>query len=249
MPSLRVHFLPRLTSPEELADGDVVVIDVLRASTVIIHALAAGAREVVPCQHVEQARQLAAGYPAGEVLLGGERGGLPIEGFDLGNSPADYTPQRVAGKTVVFTTTNGTRAMMNCRYARWVVVGTFVNHEALCEVLSASEDVHLLCAGTNGRISREDVLFAGAVVAEMTTRLEKTWRPDDPARIARDVWIAATGGDRPDGPLLASELSTSLGGENLQRLALAADIDDAARMDRFTIVPVLDVRRMRIYVP
>ena len=89
--SLAVHFLPALTSPDELAAGDVVMIDVLRASTTIIHALSAGADCVIPCREVDDARQTASRFDAGKVVLGGERGGLPIPGFHLGNSPLEYT--------------------------------------------------------------------------------------------------------------------------------------------------------------
>ena len=87
------------------------MIDVLRSTTTIVHALAAGAREVIPCAQVEEARQIARQFPADQVVLGGERGGLAVKGFDLGNSPEDYTADRVRGKTLVITTTNGTRAM------------------------------------------------------------------------------------------------------------------------------------------
>src|SRR5687768_10758642 len=142
---LNVHFLPDLTTPAELAGGVVVVIDVLRASTTITYALAAGAREVIPCLEIEEARAAAAKLPPGQAVLGGERHGLPIEGFDLGNSPRDYTPQRVGGKTVVFTTTNGTKAMMQCRQAAGVLIGSYVNFSALVQTLRASGlPIHLL---------------------------------------------------------------------------------------------------------
>jgi 2-phosphosulfolactate phosphatase len=163
MTSIQAHFLPQLTTPEALAGQTVVVIDVLRATTVITTALAAGARRVIPCLEVDEARQIAARLPKNEVLLGGERHGLPIEGFDLGNSPADYTAERVAGRTLVFTTTNGTQAMRQCHQARRVLIGAFVNLRAVVAALTESESVHLLCAGTNGAITREDVLLAGAI--------------------------------------------------------------------------------------
>ena len=108
-----VHFLPNLTTPERLADETVVVIDVLRASTTITWALASGASCVIPCLEVEKARAKAAEIGT-DVLLGGERAGELIEGFDLGNSPSEYTREMVDGKTIVFTTTNGTRAMVQC---------------------------------------------------------------------------------------------------------------------------------------
>src|SRR5262245_18019417 len=110
MPTVRVHFLPSHVEPAELAGTTCAVLDVLRATTTMAQALASGAREVIPCLTVEDAQAQAAKLPAGQVVLGGERGGLRIAGFQLGNSPAEYTPATVASKSVVMTTTNGTKA-------------------------------------------------------------------------------------------------------------------------------------------
>src|SRR3990167_11479727 len=103
---LNVYALPTLLAPEELAGWTAVVIDVLRASTTILYALEAGAAEVIPCLEIEDALKIAGSMPRSQVVLGGERGGLPIDGFDLGNSPLEYDPSAVSGKTIVFTTTN-----------------------------------------------------------------------------------------------------------------------------------------------
>src|SRR5436305_14591547 len=105
---VQVHLLPALVPPGRLAGGVAVVIDVLRATTTIVHALAAGCIAVRPCAEIAEARELADRLPAGKVLLAGERGGKPIEGFDLGNSPREFTSSRCKGTTLVLTTTNGT---------------------------------------------------------------------------------------------------------------------------------------------
>src|SRR3954451_1319590 len=125
-----VHLLPGLIPEDGLRGGLAVVIDVLRATTMIVHALVAGCTEVIPVSEVEEARQIAAALPLGSVLLAGERQGLPIDGFDLGNSPVECTPARCRGKTMVITTTNGTRALLACRDAERVFVGAFVNFAA-----------------------------------------------------------------------------------------------------------------------
>src|SRR4051794_40623441 len=109
-PPVSVHFLPSFLLPETLSGGLAVVIDVLRATTSMVHALASGVESVRPCSEIDEARQLAATFPHGEAILGGERQGLPIEGFDCGNSPSAYDSTRCPGKTLVMTTTNGTRA-------------------------------------------------------------------------------------------------------------------------------------------
>src|SRR5687767_12285204 len=105
---VQVHLLPQLAPAGRLAGGLAVVIDVLRATTTIVHALAAGCLCVRPCAEVEEARTLAGSLPAGKVILGGERGGLRLPDFDLGNSPSEYTPARCKNTTLVLTTTNGT---------------------------------------------------------------------------------------------------------------------------------------------
>lgn len=250
---LAAHFLPDLVPPEELADGTVVVIDVLRASSTISHALAAGARTVIPALEVEEARRIAAGLPPGEALLGGEREGLPIPGFDLGNSPSEFRPDIVGGRTIVFTTTNGTRAMSRCRAAARVLIGAFVNLSAVCELIERSASkplrpIHMLCAGTRGRITREDVLFAGAAIDRLISDgAVDEMAQNDQARIARAAWREATGGESPiSAARLAAELRDSQGGRNLKALHLERDIDDAAQIDSLNVVPELNVADWRI---
>ena len=251
MPStLAVHFLPSLVTPEELSGGDVVMIDVLRASTTITHALAAGAECVLPCREVDEARRLVQTLEGEPVLLGGERGGLPIEGFHLGNSPSEFTAAAVRGKTIAFTTTNGTLALMQCRTATRVFIGAFVNLTAVVERLTGERPLHLLCAGTRGRITREDVLFAGAVSERLLQTVVDEATMNDQARIAIDVWRSAVPGGINGGDSLAAQIRLALretqGGRNLIGIGLESDIDDAAGVDRFGVVPELDLATWRV---
>src|SRR3954466_4840732 len=124
---LNVYNLPSEVEERELAGGTAVVIDVLRATSTICQALAAGAREVVPFVTVEDALAAAAKVGRSNVVLGGERHGVLIPGFDLGNSPSEYTPAAVGGRLVFITTTNGTRALQHARLAKRVVVASFLN--------------------------------------------------------------------------------------------------------------------------
>src|SRR5690606_7749604 len=127
--------------------------DVLRATTTIVEALAAGAASVAPCLTIDDARQRRAELDGGEAILGGERGGRPIEGFDLGNSPAEYTAQRVSGRSVVLTTTNSTKALLHCRAASEILVAGFVNLSVVVERLrdvSRTLAINIVCAGTDG---------------------------------------------------------------------------------------------------
>ncbi len=249
---LYVHALPTLVEPEEMAGKTVVVIDVLRASTTIVHALEAGAREVIPCLEVEDAREMAARMPQNDVLLGGERKGLPIEGFDLGNSPLEYTADRVNGRSVVFTTTNGTRAMERCRLASRVLIGAFVNAGAVCRELAGSEQIHLLCAGTRGQIGYDDVLLAGLLVERLRRRGDTTYDLNAQAVTARETWLAAfalplaLGAEPLEPQRLARHLCKTAGGRNLVAIGREDDILTAAELDRFSIVPKLDPHSLRI---
>jgi 2-phosphosulfolactate phosphatase len=249
---LNVYALPTLVEPAELAGGTVVVIDVLRASTVILHALEAGAVEVIPCLEVDDARAAADELPPGQCVLGGERHGLRIDGFDLGNSPEEYTPSTVGGKTVVFTTSNGTRAMLHARLARRVLIGAFVNATAVCQQLLGQEQVHLLCAGTGGQISQDDILLAGMLVERLQRLGGMVYQQNAQAITAREFWLHsfslphALGAEPIEPERLARELSKSPGGKNLVALGLEDDILAAAQIDRFDSAAELDARTMRI---
>jgi 2-phosphosulfolactate phosphatase len=256
--TLSVHFLPSLTTAEELAAGVVVMVDVLRASTTITAALASGAREVIPCLEVDDAKRKAAEWSAAAhssepPLLGGERGGLPIDGFDLSNSPRDYSPEAVRRRTIIFTTTNGTQALQICTAASRVLIGAPVNLSAVVTQLDGKIPIHVLCAGTRGRITREDVFFAGAIVEELTKQQSAVTEINDEARIARDVWQTAMGSIRPPGrranQRLAEVLLQTQGGINLKNLGLQADIADVAEIDRYDFVPEFDAKSWRIYKP
>jgi len=249
--SLDVHWLPTLVTATDLADSTVVMIDVLRASTTIVHALEAGARQVIPCLEVDEARALATRLPREEVVLGGEREGLPIAGFDLGNSPAEYTPRAVAGRTVVFTTTNGTRAMARCRLARRVLIGAFVNATAVFEQLAACPTIRFLCAGSRGQRSRDDELLAGMLVGWLERHGPAGFRLSPNALLARDHWARSLAGRFAPGAaadphLLAQEISDSPAGRRLASIGQQSDVLLAAQLDRLRTVPELDVKTFRI---
>jgi 2-phosphosulfolactate phosphatase len=255
MPQVNVYALPTLASAAELADATAVVIDVLRASTTIVHALEAGATEVVPCLEIDDALRVADEADAEGVVLGGERQAVPIDGFDLGNSPSEYTPYSVGGRRVVITTTNGTRAMLAARPARRVLVGAFVNLSAVCQQLLDAEKVCLICAGTGGQYSRDDILCAGLMVDWLERRGGLIYQLNAQAITARENWTtsfpgpAGIGGEPLDPERLAAELRKSLGGQNLTAVGLDADIVDAARLDHFSSVPELDRDSLRIRLP
>ena len=235
-----VHLLPELFEPEDLRGGVAVVIDVLRASTTIISALAAGASAVIPVGTVDEAQRVVQQFPSGTALLGGERGGMKIPGFDLGNSPDEYVPNRVGSQTIVFTTTNGTKALLRTKQAHRVFFGAFANIGALVAALQQDKaPIHLICAGSDGHVTREDVLFAGEVIKRLPGKFE----PNDAARIAMDVAALGT----PE--TIHTALQESLGGANLRALGQDSDIAFAAKIDRFAVVPELSTSDGRIVLP
>jgi 2-phosphosulfolactate phosphatase len=255
MPSLiHVYKLPKFADAESLAGGTVVVIDVLRATTTIIYALRAGAKTVIPCGEIEEARRTAARFSPNEKILGGERGGLPIEGFDLGNSPDEYTPDRVRGKTVVFTTTNGTQALLHARKAEKILLGAFVNASTVAEKLLGQKKIHLLCAGTDGQSSEDDILLAGMLAENLQRQGGMQYKLNDQAIAACDLWrhtleITRASAEHPPKPEpLAKILRHSLGGKNLVAVGLEKDILAAAQIDRFAIVPQFNPNPSRIQV-
>lgn len=251
-PTLNVYALPRFVEPEEMAGGTAVVIDVLRSATTIVHALDAGAKEVIACLEVTDALALAEHYPPDHFVLGGERGGSLIEGFHLGNSPGEYTPDRVGGKTVLLTTTNGTRAMVHARQAEEVVVAAFVNASAVVRRLLDREHVHILCAGTRGKLSEDDILLAGLLVERLQRQGGMVYQQNAQAITARELWLnsfvlpQALGAEPLVPERLAQELRKTLGARNVIALGLDGDIAAAAQMDRFDLVPRLDPETLRI---
>jgi 2-phosphosulfolactate phosphatase len=246
-----VHMLPSLLPPGGLKQGVAVMIDVLRASTMMVHALVAGCREIIPCAEVDEARQRAAALPAGTAILAGERHGVAIDGFDLGNSPGECTKGVCQGKTMVITTTNGTRALLACAEADLVVLGSFVNFAATSQrLLHEAKPVHLVCAGTEGRISFEDTLLAGAFAKHF--RDLNMPMGNDEAEIAAGLWarvedsIWFNSGKKAQNEEinpLYHYLTRGQGGRRVLELGLRDDIAEAARLNRPDHQIVAELRR------
>jgi 2-phosphosulfolactate phosphatase len=246
---IHVHKLPRHVPATDLLSSVVIVIDLLRASTTICQALASGAQEVVPFLEVDDALA-AAGDDRDKVVLGGERGGMKIPGFDVGNSPAEYTPEVVGGRRVLITTTNGTRALHHARQARRVLIGAFVNLSEVAASVKNEERVGILCAGTCDDETREDILAAGAIVSRLSANDDTLWEMNDAAAAAHDEWqrvcAAAEEAGRPLRDQLAYELRDTTGGRNLLAIGLDQDLVDCAQIDQLCVVPELDVYAWRI---
>ncbi len=238
--AVQVHLTPELAPSGRLIGGIAVAIDVLRATTTMIHALAVGCREIRPCADVCEARHLAGQLPAGKTLLAGERGGRPLPGFDLGNSPREYSPKTCGGQILVMTTTNGTRCLARAAEADRVLVAAFVNFSAVCEQLRQDRrPVHILCSGYEGEPALEDTLLAGAIVDCLCD--EEDVHLNDSARLAWDAF-------ENQGQVLQGAFEIAKGGAHLLSLGYGDDLSAALEIDKFTLVPELYRDPMRLEV-
>ncbi|MEX0779667.1 MAG: 2-phosphosulfolactate phosphatase [Balneolales bacterium] len=150
---------------EEVQGKTVVVIDVLRACSSIVTALNNGAKSVIPVADMGAAGQIAMNLDPTSFVMCGERDGEKIAGYQLGNSPFEYTEEAVGKKTLILNTTNGTRAISKCSQAKKVIIGCFLNLNSVIEELKAADsEIILICAGWKNRISMEDMLCAGAII-------------------------------------------------------------------------------------
>jgi 2-phosphosulfolactate phosphatase len=241
------HDLFNRMPPGATAGGIAVVIDVLRATTTIATALAHGALRIMPAATIDAAREAAAAGGPG-TLLGGERGGLPIPGFDLGNSPREYTAERVAGRSIVITTTNGTAAMHACRDARELLAAALVNRRAVAAAVrhlaarTGGHEVHLVCAGTDGEVTAEDLLAAGAILDAAAADAAAATDRLDPRAVAvlGDYRALRRRHDADPTAGFVAAFAAAPGGRNLLELGMAADLTAAAAVDTVAVVPRLD---------
>lgn len=231
-----VAFLPGEVEHRNLTGWRVVAIDVLRATTTAVTALGNGARAIRPVLEPPDAISERARFPKGTCLLGGERRGLPIEGFDLGNSPREYDPVTVRGKTIVLTTSNGTRLLHAARTASEVLLGAVVNAKAVASLLLEDEGpVLLACAGRLGRFSWEDLLCAGQIIDNLLCAGPPSGhrRRFQPTQAA----AAALGLYRQDQGDLVGAIARGPHGRYLVSIGLGNDIEICGDVDSLDVVP------------
>jgi 2-phosphosulfolactate phosphatase len=221
----------------QLRDKNIIVIDVLRASTTIAIALSNGAREIIPVASVESAVKIS-GSLFGEVTLrGGERNGKMIEGFNLGNSPIEYTESAVKGKSIIYCTTNGSVAMAKSRYAKMLVVASFVNISAVVDFMKTeNKDFLIICSGrlnNLGNFSLEDSVCAGLIVQKLSKieglELELT-----------DAAKAALALQKAFGKSILKLLKSTEHGKLLTEIGLGDDLKVCAALDSVPVLPMLN---------
>jgi 2-phosphosulfolactate phosphatase len=208
-----------------------VVIDVLRATSTIVTALANRADQVIPVNEPMEAIELSRSIGVSECVLGGEQKGFKIEGFDRGNSPVEYTATAVAGKKVILCTTNGTRAIKRAQGAAEVLIGSYLNGQAVVEHLDAGEqDVLFLCAGREFNLCLEDLACAGMLVQALQQR-----RSDLELTDAAMLSLFVT--ERAHAVTLERFLANTQHGQYLIANGMGADLSECAVRDKYAIVP------------
>ena len=220
-----------------LQDHTAVVVDVLRASSTIVAALAAGAQAIYPVVSTEEAIKLATSLGREDALLAGERRGLKVEGFDLGNSPREFTPEAVGGKRVVMSTTNGTRALVTVAGAERVLVASFLNLSAVAAACADAERLAVVCAGREGRFSIDDAVCAGMLLGRLKERLGGTLEVEDAGRAALALAEAFVLDD--------ALFEDAAAGRALAEIDMVDDLSWCVRVDVEELVPELKERIIR----
>ena len=242
---LDVVFTPQGLAPADVTGRTVFVIDILRATTAMCAALANGAKAVIPVASSEEAVRLAQTIGSTDLLLAGERNCVRIPGFQLGNSPLEMTGETVRGKTIIMTT-NGTKAMLATQGAGAVYAAAAANLSAAGaaarDVLERQRDILIVCAGRDGAFSLDDAYAAGRLaVAALGGR--------KPRRGLNDAALAALDLVRRYGDAWFRPLAYSRAGRELIRLGFRPDVEDAARLDAYPVLPNLHDRRVTVAPP
>ncbi len=236
--SFRLYPTAEAADRADMAGMAVLVFDVLRATTTLTFAFENGATEAFPASDIPGALRLADELSHAGVLLCGERGGRKIAGFDLGNSASEYTSLRVAGRPLVFASTNGSRALLAARFASRAAIASLVNACAAARWLGAGhEPVALVCSGKEGAESEEDLIGAGAVL-HCVARAGGGIEADEGCGRAREMFLSAAGD-------LGAALRATAHGSYLSEIGFAQDVAGAAELDRLDRVPEWRDGRLR----
>lgn len=213
-----------------LSGSTVIVIDVLRCTTSIICAVMNGASKVIPAREAGDAVAFAGRIGAKDCVLGGERGGVRLPDFRLGNSPSEYSAANVRGKTVIISTSNGTGAIHDVRSANTVLIGAMINRSAVAERAAALDgDVLIVCAGTAGAVSADDICAAGSII-DAVCSLRDDCALSDIAYLSRFLYGAWRSGE--------FDLSKTAHYSRLTQLGFGEDLRFCLQEDITDVVPV-----------
>lgn len=229
---IELYISTQALNEEDVRGKTVVVIDVLRASSTIVTALENGAKGVIPVADMDMAGKISQSMDSPQYLLCGEKNGEKIEGYHLGNSPLEYTPETVQGKTIILNTTNGTKAVKKAGFAEEVAIGCFLNLSPIVSYLKKAENpIALLCAGWRGRLSFEDLLCGGQIIYELYGGQLPDETPDA-AKIAFECY-------QKYGDAVEESIQTSDHARRLKGKIDPQDIVHCCTLDAMNILPAL----------
>jgi len=230
---IAAYFTPRNIEEMHLKDKNVVVIDVLRASTTIAVALRNGAKEIIPVGDIESVVKISGSLFGNVTLRAGERNGRMIEGFNLGNSPKEFTEEIVKGKSIILMTTNGTAAMAKGRHAKNHVIAGFVNLSVVVRFLrDLKSDFIIICAGSENSFCIEDAVCAGKIINHLGKEMDAQLVLDDAGRAAAAL-------DKNFGKDILKLLGTSQHGAYLSEIGFADDLKVCSELDSVRVLPKL----------
>jgi 2-phosphosulfolactate phosphatase len=243
---ISVYFTPLGLTPAAVSGKPVVVLDILRATTTIVAALANGAKAVLPTASSDEALSMAQNIERQDRLLAGERRCLPIPGFDLGNSPLEMKAEVVRGKTIVLSTTNGTPALMAAETGRPVLVGAVTNFSAATKAARESAEEHdelvIICSGKEKFFALEDAYVAGRLVQAVLTGKSRA----KDAHLLNDGAVAAVDLVRQYGTDWKKPIMATAAARDLLAVKFKADVLAASEPDTYDIVPVYKDRRITV---
>jgi 2-phosphosulfolactate phosphatase len=214
-----------------LSNQVVVVIDVLRATSTMVHTMSQGALEIIPVATVEEAFQMAKVFHRSSVILGGERGSKRIQGFDLGNSPQEYVAEKVKGKKLILTTTNGTKAFHFVSSGKDILVGSFFNIGAIAQkCLELDRELFIFPSGDEGKFSLEDTVCGGMLIELIIKKGKMPITLTDASQCARILYQRL-------GTNLVETFRLSHHGKELINRGFEEDLAYCAQIDTTDIVP------------
>lgn len=229
---ITVHLSPAAVDEMEMKDKNVVVVDVLRASTTIAAALKNGAKEIIPVSTVENAVKISGSLFGDVTLRAGERNAKMIEGFNLGNSPLEYTKEVVQGKSIIFMTTNGSIAILRGRHAKNLAVAGFVNISSVVEFLKTlREDFTIICAGKENNFCIEDTVCAGRIIKKLMRAIDEEVVLDDAGTTSLIL-------DTYYGKQIGKMLKSCDHGRYLKEIGFADDLKLCGSIDAINVLPL-----------
>ena len=237
---LDVFFTPNQVKPADTAGRLVAIVDVLRASTTVATALGNGAKTVIPLEGADEVIFRSKEFTRSQILLAGEQKMHPITGFDIGNSPQAYTKEVVEGKTILLTTTNGTKTLLGVQGARDIVIASYVNFTAVLAMMKlaarSDTDIAIICAGDEGSFTLEDAACAGRYVKAIPKRAGSV--------VSNDAASASVLIEKKYGDNIEKVFKESSHGQALESAGFGDDLAAAAEVDSYPVVPIWQDRQI-----